>query len=139
MRHLAVAFVLLTPVLRAQPAGANLEHGQVIYARHSCCHGPDTYGGEKGPALANNRGLRRNSFQDPRGIIRNGRAESGMPPFDIPAAEFDAAMDARDGQPLWLIDTSLKWKASPMTFALAAKQYVAISSGPNVMCFGSPE
>jgi alcohol dehydrogenase (cytochrome c) len=50
-----------------------------------------------------------------------------------------AAVDARDGTPLWHIDTSLRWKASPMTFAIAGKQYVAISSGPNVMCFGLPD
>jgi PQQ-dependent dehydrogenase (methanol/ethanol family) len=47
-----------------------------------------------------------------------------------------AAVDARDGKPLWHFDTSLRWKASPMTFAIGGKQYVAISSGPNVMCFG---
>ena len=47
-----------------------------------------------------------------------------------------AAVDARDGKPLWHFDASLRWRASPMTFALAGKQYVAINSGPNVMCFG---
>ena len=83
MRPLAAAIVLLTPLLNAQS-------GQAIYARRCAgCHGPDAYGGEKGPALANSRSLRRNSFADTRGMIRNGRPESGMPPFDIPAAELD--------------------------------------------------
>ena len=50
-----------------------------------------------------------------------------------------AAVDARDGKPLWHFDTSLRWKASPMTFTVEGKQYVAISSGPNVMCFGLAE
>lgn len=49
------------------------------------------------------------------------------------------AVDARDGKTLWHFDTSLRWGASPMTFALGGKQYVAISSGPNVMCFALPE
>jgi alcohol dehydrogenase (cytochrome c) len=50
-----------------------------------------------------------------------------------------AAVDARDGKPLWHFDTNLRWRASPMTFSIGGKQFVAISSGPNVMCFGLAE
>lgn len=50
-----------------------------------------------------------------------------------------AAVDARDGKPLWHFDASLRWKPSPVTFSRAGKQYVAISSGPNVLCFGLPD
>jgi PQQ-dependent dehydrogenase (methanol/ethanol family) len=90
MRHLAAGILLLTPALYAQPSAASPERGQATYARRCAgCHGPDAFGGEKGPALTNNRGLRRTSFEDTRGIIRNGRPDSGMPPFDIPAAELD--------------------------------------------------
>jgi len=85
MRY-AAAILLFTSLLRAQSS----EQGQAVYARRCAgCHGPDAYGGDKGPALANSRPLRRNSLAETRDIIRNGRPQSGMPSFDIPAAELD--------------------------------------------------
>ncbi len=84
------AFLVLTPWLSAQPSTADLERGRTIYAKRcEGCHGPGAYGGDKGPALANNREMRRRSFAETRGIIRNGRPDSGMPSFPIPDAELD--------------------------------------------------
>ncbi len=50
-----------------------------------------------------------------------------------------AAVDARDGRDLWHFHTSQQWKASPMTFLVDGKQYVAITSGPNILCFALRE
>src|SRR5690348_9070097 len=80
----AAAFCLLIPTLSAQPTG------ETRYSKHcESCHGTDAYGGDQGPALANNRGLRRRSFAEIRGIIRNGKPDSGMPAFNLPDRELD--------------------------------------------------
>ncbi len=46
------------------------------------------------------------------------------------------AVDERDGKALWLFQTNTRMKASPMTFELGGKQYVAVAAGPNILCFG---
>jgi alcohol dehydrogenase (cytochrome c) len=48
------------------------------------------------------------------------------------------AVDARSGQPLWHFNTGQDMSASPMTYAVAGKQYVAIASGGNVFSFALP-
>jgi PQQ-dependent dehydrogenase (methanol/ethanol family) len=58
-----------------------------------------------------------------------------------------AAVDAKTGNDLWHVQTNAStalgdghsWRASPMTFLAAGKQYVAIAAGPNILCFGLPE
>jgi len=50
-----------------------------------------------------------------------------------------AAVDARDGKDLWHFQTNQQWKASPMTFMIDGKQHVAITSGPNILCFALTE
>jgi PQQ-dependent dehydrogenase (methanol/ethanol family) len=47
-----------------------------------------------------------------------------------------AAVDQRGGKTLWQFPTNVRMKASPMTFAVGGKQYVAIAAGPNILCFG---
>lgn len=46
------------------------------------------------------------------------------------------AADQRDGKTLWQFPTNIRMKASPMTFTLGGKQYVAVAAGPNILCFG---
>ena len=47
-----------------------------------------------------------------------------------------AAVDERNGKTLWTFPTNIRMKASPMTFTLDSKQYVAVAAGPNILCFG---
>lgn len=47
-----------------------------------------------------------------------------------------AAVDARTGEPLWHFPMSNLWKASPMTYMVDGKQFVAVASGPNIVAFG---
>jgi PQQ-dependent dehydrogenase (methanol/ethanol family) len=48
------------------------------------------------------------------------------------------ALDERDGEPLWHFPTSGINKASPMTYMIGGKQFVALAVGPNILCFGLP-
>ncbi len=47
-----------------------------------------------------------------------------------------AAVDEKSGKPLWQFPTNVRMKASPMTFLLQGRQYVAVAAGPNILCFG---
>jgi PQQ-dependent dehydrogenase (methanol/ethanol family) len=49
-----------------------------------------------------------------------------------------AAVDAKSGAHLWHFETQETWKASPMTYTVNGRQYVAITSGANVLAFGLP-
>ncbi len=46
-----------------------------------------------------------------------------------------AAVDQRSGHTLWQFPTNARMKASPMTFTVGGKQYVAVAAGPNILCF----
>lgn len=46
-----------------------------------------------------------------------------------------AAVDAKTGSTLWHFETNEAWKASPMTYTVNGRQYVAIASGGNVLSF----
>ena len=48
-----------------------------------------------------------------------------------------AALDARTGRSLWHFDANQPWKASPMTYEVAGRQYVAIASGSNIVSFAT--
>jgi PQQ-dependent dehydrogenase (methanol/ethanol family) len=50
-----------------------------------------------------------------------------------------AAVDAATGKYLWHFETNHPMKASPMTYAVNGKQYVAIASGGNILSFALPE
>jgi len=53
------------------------------------------------------------------------------------AGDFEA-MDERNGKPLWHFVTNGENKASPMTYMVGGKHFVAIAIGPNILCFGLP-
>lgn len=46
------------------------------------------------------------------------------------------AHDARTGQALWHFNTGMKISASPITYSVRGKQYVALAAGSNVIAFG---
>jgi alcohol dehydrogenase (cytochrome c) len=48
------------------------------------------------------------------------------------------AVDARTGKPLWHFNTGQNIAASPMSYALGTKQYVAIAAGGDVFSFALP-
>jgi glucose dehydrogenase len=48
------------------------------------------------------------------------------------------ALDERDGKALWHFPTNGINKASPMTYMVGGKQFVAVAVGPNILCFGLP-
>jgi len=50
-----------------------------------------------------------------------------------------AAVDARNGKYLWHFETNHAIRASPMTYAIGGRQYVAIASGSNVLSFALPK
>jgi len=49
-----------------------------------------------------------------------------------------AAVDAATGKYLWHVETNHPFKASPMTYAIDGRQYVAIASGGNILSFALP-
>jgi alcohol dehydrogenase (cytochrome c) len=49
-----------------------------------------------------------------------------------------AAADARSGKLLWHFYTNQPWHASPMTYAVDGKQYVAVAAGANFISFALP-
>ena len=59
----------------------------------------------------------------------------GLVFYGQPNGGFIAA-DQRDGKTLWQFQTNVRMKASPMTFTIGGRQYVAVAAGPNILCFG---
>ena len=49
-----------------------------------------------------------------------------------------AAVDAKTGKYLWHFEAGEPWKASPMTYKVNGRQYVAIASGANILSFALP-
>jgi alcohol dehydrogenase (cytochrome c) len=49
------------------------------------------------------------------------------------------ALDARTGKSLWRYQTGGPMSASPMSFAVDGRQYVAVASGDAIYCFALPE
>jgi alcohol dehydrogenase (cytochrome c) len=62
----------------------------------------------------------------------------GLVFFGDDAQSFEA-IDARDGKPLWHFNTGQEMSASPMSYAVQGKQYVAIASGSDIFCFALPQ
>jgi PQQ-dependent dehydrogenase (methanol/ethanol family) len=50
-----------------------------------------------------------------------------------------AAVDAMTGKYLWHFEANQPWKASPMTYQVDGRQYVAIASGANILSFALPD
>jgi alcohol dehydrogenase (cytochrome c) len=61
----------------------------------------------------------------------------GLVFFGDDAGSFEA-VDARNGNPLWHFNAGQDMSASPMSYAVAGKQYVAIAAGSDVFSFGLP-
>jgi alcohol dehydrogenase (cytochrome c) len=57
--------------------------------------------------------------------------------FGDDARSFEA-VDAQTGKPLWHFHTGQSISASPMTYAVNSKQYVAIAAGSDVFAFALP-
>jgi PQQ-dependent dehydrogenase (methanol/ethanol family) len=49
------------------------------------------------------------------------------------------ALDAKTGKPLWRYQTGGNMAASPMSFAVDGRQYVAVASGDAIYCFALPQ
>ena len=49
------------------------------------------------------------------------------------------ALDAKTGKPLWRYQTGGNMTASPMSFAVDGRQYVAVASGDALYCFAFPQ
>ena len=62
---------------------------------------------------------------------------SGLVFFGDDAHSFEA-VDARTGKPLWHFNTGQNISASPMSYAVNRKQYVAIAAGSDVFSFALP-
>ncbi len=73
-----------------------------------------------GPAEANYSGV----LSTAGGLVFFGETSGGF-----------AAVDAKTGEYLWHFETNQPWKASPMTYTAAGRQYVAIASGANILSF----
>jgi alcohol dehydrogenase (cytochrome c) len=50
-----------------------------------------------------------------------------------------AVAGARTGKPLWHFHASQLWKASPMTYAVNGRQFVAVAAGGNILASGLPD
>jgi alcohol dehydrogenase (cytochrome c) len=61
--------------------------------------------------------------------------EGGVVFFGGDDGAFSAA-DARSGKLLWSFPANQLWKASPMTYQAAGRQYVAIAAGSAILAFG---
>jgi PQQ-dependent dehydrogenase (methanol/ethanol family) len=50
-----------------------------------------------------------------------------------------AAVDAKTGKTLWYFPTNDAWRASPMTYMVEGRQYVAVAAGSNIISLTLPE
>jgi alcohol dehydrogenase (cytochrome c) len=64
--------------------------------------------------------------------------EGGLLFYGASSGEF-SAVDAKTGRHLWAFETQEPWKASPMTYMVDGRQYVAIAAGANILSFALPK
>jgi alcohol dehydrogenase (cytochrome c) len=64
-------------------------------------------------------------------------AAGGLVFFGDDAQSFEA-VDAQAGKPLWHFNMGQDISASPMTYAVDGKQYVAIAAGSDIFVFALP-
>jgi alcohol dehydrogenase (cytochrome c) len=62
---------------------------------------------------------------------------TGLVFFGDDAQSFEA-VDGRTGKPLWHFNTGQEFSASPMSYAVQDKQYVAIAAGSDIFSFALP-
>src|SRR5450631_2601559 len=77
--HCSVKLVIVFAVLGAGMAAAQ---NPLFTEKCAVCHGAEAKGGDRGPALANNRRLGTRSLEDLMAIIKNG-TPGGMPGFPL--------------------------------------------------------
>ncbi|HVZ64122.1 MAG TPA: PQQ-binding-like beta-propeller repeat protein [Opitutaceae bacterium] len=77
-----------------------------------------------GPAQTNYSGV----LSTAGGLVFFGESSGGI-----------AAADARTGRRLWHFEANHPIKASPMTYAIDGRQYVAIATGGTILSFALPE
>jgi alcohol dehydrogenase (cytochrome c) len=82
------------------------------------------------------------AWKDPQ--VGSGRSSSGTMTtaggilfFGDDAGSFEA-VEAQTGRPLWHFNTGQEISASPMSYAIGGKQYVAIAAGSDVISFALP-
>ncbi len=61
----------------------------------------------------------------------------GLVFFGDPAGSFES-VDAQTGKPLWHFNTGQRLHASPMSFEVDGKQYVAVAAGSDLFAFSLP-
>jgi alcohol dehydrogenase (cytochrome c) len=61
----------------------------------------------------------------------------GLVFFADDAQSFEA-VNARTGTPLWHFNTGQDFSASPMSYAVHGKQYVAVAAGSDIFSFALP-
>ncbi len=49
------------------------------------------------------------------------------------------ALDAKSGKPLWHFPLNARWHASPMTYSVDGRQYVAVAMNSSIVAFGLPQ
>jgi PQQ-dependent dehydrogenase (methanol/ethanol family) len=76
-----------------------------------------------GPVEANYSGV----LSTAGGLVFFGESSGGF-----------AAVHAKTGEYLWHFEANQPWKASPMTYAVAGRQYIAVASGANILSFSLP-
>jgi outer membrane protein assembly factor BamB len=123
-----------------------------VYASNcSGCHGADTLGTDHAPKLTGNPDVRRRTADQLRNlweIAQRGpvilktwsgvlATAGGIVFYGDPNGAF-VAVDERNGKTLWHFNTNVGMKASPMTFAVDGKQFVAVAAGSVFLCFGLP-
>ena len=78
------------PFVFAAVIAAGQDAGQKSYAEHCvACHGENAGGTDQGPRLAGSRTVRARSITQLKMFITQGAPSSGMPPFNLPAAEME--------------------------------------------------
>jgi PQQ-dependent dehydrogenase (methanol/ethanol family) len=82
----------------------------------------------------------KNPMAGPGGGKRGGgvlATAGGLLFYGEPSGDIVAA-DARSGRALWHFRTSGESKASPITYLVGGKQFVALAVGPNILSFSLP-
>src|SRR6185436_614181 len=86
VRNVVSLGIAIATLWSAFPAAAqNAERGRPEQYAKLCaaCHGETANGGERGPALVDNRALRSRTEKQIHDVIQNGKA-GGMPAFALP-------------------------------------------------------
>src|SRR5262249_61767248 len=79
-------------------------------------------------------------FKLSQGSLNNGvMATAGGVLFASSREGNFIALDAKTGKPLWRYQTGGNMTASPMSFAVDGRQYVAVASGDALYCFALPQ